>query len=147
MSLGEIKLIAIVKWILHVSDFLRLFMISFKYSLIFFKFNSSIDRVFLSPLLSYSIVTSEVTYSYWFIIIILFFFMLKRVLNISIYSVFNCYIFFFQSKMISNVLNCDVVYFFFNLKRFLASLMILSSIFYLFQALNFHHYVLWRKIN
>ena len=33
-SLEEIKLIAIVNWIFHVSDFLRSFMISFKYGLI-----------------------------------------------------------------------------------------------------------------
>ena len=32
--LEEIKLIAIINWIFHVSDFLRIFMMSFKYGLI-----------------------------------------------------------------------------------------------------------------
>ena len=48
------KLIAIVNWIFHISDFLRSFMMSFKYGLILLRY-SSIDRIlFLSPLLLYS---------------------------------------------------------------------------------------------
>ena len=53
--LEEIKLIAIVNWTFHVSDFLRLFMISFKCVLILLRY-SSVDSVLpLSSLLSYSI--------------------------------------------------------------------------------------------
>ena len=53
VSLKNIKLIAIVNWIFHASDFLRLFMMSFEYGLISSR-NSLIDRVlFLSSLLSY----------------------------------------------------------------------------------------------
>ena len=55
MSLEEIKLITVVNWFFHVSDFLRVFMMYFKYGLISPR-NSLIDRVlFLLPLLSYSI--------------------------------------------------------------------------------------------
>ena len=55
MSLEEIKLITVVNWFFHVSDFLRVFMMYFKYGLISSR-NSLIDRVlFLLPLLSYSI--------------------------------------------------------------------------------------------
>ena len=53
-SLEKIKLIAIVNWIFHVSDFLRLFMISFKYGLILLRYSSN-DSVFLLPLLLYLI--------------------------------------------------------------------------------------------
>ena len=49
LSLEEIKLIAIFNYIFHVSDLLRLFMMSFKYGLIALR-NSLSDRVlFLSP--------------------------------------------------------------------------------------------------
>ena len=55
VSLEKIKLIAIVNRIFHVSDFLRLLMVSFKYGLIS-SWYYLIDRIlFLSPLLSYSI--------------------------------------------------------------------------------------------
>ena len=55
LSLEDVNMIAIVNWIFYVSDFLRLFMISFKYGLISLKC-SSIDGISsLSPLLSYSI--------------------------------------------------------------------------------------------
>ena len=53
-SLEKIKLIVIANWIFHVSDFLRSFMISFKYGLILLRYSSP-DSVFLSPLLLYSI--------------------------------------------------------------------------------------------
>ena len=55
MSLEKIKLITVVDWIFHVSDFLRLFMLSIKYDLISWSY-SLIDMIlFLLPLLSYSI--------------------------------------------------------------------------------------------
>ena len=46
-SMEEIKL--------FVSDFLRLFMMSFKYGLILLRYFSTDSILFLSPLLSYSI--------------------------------------------------------------------------------------------
>ena len=50
----EIKLFAIVNWIFHMSDFLGLFMMPFKYGLILLR-NSSTDSVlFLLLLLFYS---------------------------------------------------------------------------------------------
>ena len=51
LSMEEIKLFAIANWILHVSDFLRLFM-SFKYGLSSLRYNSSDSVLFLTPLLS-----------------------------------------------------------------------------------------------
>ena len=52
--LEDIKLIAIVKWIFHVSDILRSF-ISFKYGLTLLRYSSIDSALFLSLLLSYSI--------------------------------------------------------------------------------------------
>ena len=52
LSFEEIKLIVIVNWIFHKSDFLRLFMISFKYDLILLRKFSTDSFLFLSPLLS-----------------------------------------------------------------------------------------------
>ena len=63
----------------------------------------------------------------------LFFFLLKKISNITIYSVFDCFIFFFHSKRIYYTFN-SFIFFFFSLERFFASLIILSSPFYLFQA-------------
>ena len=53
--LEEIKIIVIVDWIFYVQDFLRSFMISFKYGLILLRYSSVDTVLFLSPLLSYSI--------------------------------------------------------------------------------------------
>ena len=55
LSIEEIKLFAIVNRILHLPDFLRLFM-SFKYELILLLRYCATDRIlFVSLLLSYSI--------------------------------------------------------------------------------------------
>ena len=56
MSLEDAKLVSIFNRGFYVSDFLRLFMyyISFKYVLILLRY-SSVDVLFLPPLLSYSI--------------------------------------------------------------------------------------------
>ena len=45
----------IVNWIFHVSDFLRLFMMSFKLGLILLRYSSTDNVLFLSLLLSYSL--------------------------------------------------------------------------------------------
>ena len=55
LPLEEIKFIAIVNSIFHVSDFLRLFMMSFKRGLILLRYSSIDSVLFLSPLPSYSI--------------------------------------------------------------------------------------------
>ena len=49
------KLIVIVKWISHMSDFLRLFMISFKCGPILSRYFSTDSVLILSSSLSYSI--------------------------------------------------------------------------------------------
>ena len=48
-------LFAIVNLNFYVSDFLRLFMMSFKYGLILLRYSSADSVLFPSPLLSYSI--------------------------------------------------------------------------------------------
>ena len=53
LSIEEIKLFAIVHWIFHLLDVLRLFMISFKYGLMLLKYSSTDSVLFLSRLLSY----------------------------------------------------------------------------------------------
>ena len=55
LSIEEIKLFAIVNWIFQVSDFLRLFMMCFKYGLTLLRDSSTDSVLFESPLLSYSI--------------------------------------------------------------------------------------------
>ena len=55
LPLEETKLVAIVNWIFHVSDFFRLFMMSFKYGLILLIYSLTESVLFLSPLASYSI--------------------------------------------------------------------------------------------
>ena len=55
VSLEEVKLIAIVNWIFYISDYLRLFIMYFKYDLISSRY-SLIDRIsFLSSLPLYYI--------------------------------------------------------------------------------------------
>ena len=54
------------------------------------------------------ITTQKITYSYWFTII--FFFVLKKVPNMSNYSSFNWFIFFFQPKKISYIFNSGNIY-------------------------------------
>ena len=116
LSLEEIKLIAMVNWIFHVSYFLR-FMMPFKYGLILLRCSSTDSVLFLSLLLLYSIIiTPKITNSHWFIII-LFFFMLKKISNISKYSIFNYFTFLFWSKNISHTSNCGNIYFFFQSKK------------------------------
>ena len=48
LSMEEIKLFAIVYWIFHLSEFLRLFIIPFKYGLILFRYSSTDSVLFLS---------------------------------------------------------------------------------------------------
>ena len=106
-------------------------------------------------------VTTKLTFSYWFVIIL--FFMLKKVRNISNYSVCDSFIFFFQSKKIFCIFIWNDIYFFFSLKRFLTSLIavssiyffdlkrfvtcliMLSSIFFIFEDLNFSSLYIVKK--
>ena len=108
LSIEEIKLIAIVSLIFH--DFFRLFM-SFKYDLILLEYYSTDSVLFLSLLLFVFniIVTPQITYSNR-VIKLFCFFMLKKILNISKHSIFNCFSFFFFSK---KIFNCSVISFIF----------------------------------
>ena len=113
------------------------------------------------------IVTPRITYFYCFVII--FFFMLKKVADISLIipKSFNCFIFIFQSKkfLISLIAVSSISFFglkrvftylnvvlsiLFSLKRFLTSLIVLYStfffFFYLFKALNFSSFYVVKKI-
>ena len=51
LSMEKIKLSAIVKWISHVSGFLRLVMMSFKYGLTLIRYSSTDNDLFLSQLI------------------------------------------------------------------------------------------------
>ena len=55
LSLEEIKLIAMVNWILYVLGFLRLLVMSFKHVIVLLKYSSADAVLFLSSLLSYLI--------------------------------------------------------------------------------------------
>ena len=55
LSMEEINLFAIVNWIFHVPDFLRLFVMPFKCRLILLRCSSADTFLFLSALPSYSI--------------------------------------------------------------------------------------------
>ena len=54
LSMEEIKLIAIISWIFHVPEFLRLFIMPLKYGLILIRHSSTDSVSFLSLLPSYS---------------------------------------------------------------------------------------------
>ena len=106
LSLEDVKLTASVNWIFHVLFFWRSFMI----------FNIT--------------VTSTISYTSWFVIIF-FLFMFRKVPNTSNYSVFDWFFYFFQSKRVTYLFNWGFIYFFFSLKRFLTSVIVLSSISFL----------------
>ena len=79
-------------------------------------------------------------------LLIIVFFMLKKVPNSSNYSALHCFIFFLQSKKTSYIFNCGVICLFFSLKISFTSLIILSSILYLFQSLNFSSLYVVKKL-
>ena len=134
LSLEEVKLSAIVNWIFHVSDFLGIFIIFFNFIKILFKWwwLNSIKVTFINYY-------SKNYLIYWFITI--FFLMLKKVPNISNYSVLIAFfLFFFSLKtfftflIIVSSISC------FSLKW---SLIMFSSIFCHFEDWNFfYHYML-----
>ena len=88
---------------------------------------SSIDSVFfsISTVFIFNMISAPKTAPYWFIII--FFFLIKKVLNIPNYSAIDCFIFFFQPKKMSYIFNCIFIYFFLYLEIFFTSLIMLSS--------------------
>ena len=85
----------------------------------------------------------KVTYSYWLIMI--FFFLLKKIPNVLIIQSLITSFCFFNLKRFILLILLSSISFFFSLKRFVTSLMlsfssffsflILSSLFYLFEAL------------
>ena len=107
LSLVHIKLVTIVNWIFHLSDFLGLFT-PFKHSLILLDIIQLIIFYFYHNYfhVQYNYY-SKIFYSYWLIIILSF--MLKKIPNIPSYSNFNSFIFFFLSKKISYIFNCSVI--------------------------------------
>ena len=126
-------------------------MVSFKHDLILLRYFLE-DSVFLVFYHRYFHIQCScipnIIYSYWFIIL-LFFIMLKKISNISNYSVFNCFIFFFSLKrFLISLIAVSFVSFcsFFNLKRFLTSLIMLVLCFYLLQALDVSSLYVLKKI-
>ena len=124
------KFIAIIKWSFHVSGFLRSFMISFKYGLILWSYFSIDSVLYQSPLFHVQYISApEIVYSFWFIII--FFFQLKKVPNISNYSVFNCFIFFFILKRFLILLTVLLSFFSYSNFYMLSFLVFFFRLFYL----------------
>ena len=95
-------------WIFRLSGFSRLF-----------TWPNFIQLIMLCFYLHYFYIqyrySPKIICSYWFITI--FFYLLKRIGNISNYYVFGSFIFFLSSKKIY-VFNCYVIYLFFILKCF-----------------------------
>ena len=93
ISLEEIELIVIDNWIFQVSDFLRLFITSFKYCLTSLKY-SSIDISISITFLFDINVAIKMTCPYWSdlptLTGLVLFFLLKEVLKFSDYFVNNC---------------------------------------------------------
>ena len=71
--------------------------------------------------------TPKIIYSYWFMIIFFFSFILIKILNISKYCIFNFLNLFFYSKNISFIFNYSVILFSLSLKRFLIYVIMFSS--------------------
>ena len=143
------KLIAIVNWVFPSIKLFKIiydvFYVCSNFIKVFFNWWCSVSITV--TLIFDIIVTPNIFFFYWFVII---FFKLRKVPNISYYAIFDCLIFFFQSKKISYISKCIVIYFFFffcNLERCLTSLIMLSSIFYLFQSLDFSSLYIVKKIN
>ena len=120
LSMEEIKLFAIVNWIFHESDFLRLFMMPIKYDLILLKYCSSESILFLSPLhlyfplflycysKNYLLFLLLTTYYYWFVIICFFFMLKKFLISLSILSLIALVSF----SSLKRFLICLIVFFF-----------------------------------
>ena len=86
-----------------------------------------------------TIVSPKIVYSYCFMIIVFFFFTLKKIQNISEYSIFNCFSFLFLYKKICVSL---IAVFFFQSKK-------ISYIFnysFFFRPYNFHYNILWKAL-
>ena len=123
----------------HVSYFLRSFMVSFKDGLILFIKIFFNWKCFISTTVIFRfniILTPRITHSDWFMIIFLY--MLKKT---------NCFIFFFQSKKISYIFKCDVIYVFFQSKKnFYIFNYLVFYFLNLFKSYTFYHYMLWKKL-
>ena len=146
LSLEEIKLIVTFNWIFHVPDFLRLFIISFKYDLISLRY--FFDWWCIST------VTPKIIWFYWFIII--FYFMIKKISNIRIQLIFSCFspkrfvisviatssvlfIIFFQSLKISSIFNyVFVCIFFLQILKF-SSLCVVKNVHYFFKQIKVYY--------
>ena len=117
--------ITICHWCFQfISISVKMYFKKFFSNFICFAINHDFIKIFFNIQCSISItvtfmfnivVNPKITYSYWFIII--FFFMLKKVPNISNYSIVSCFILFFQSEKIFYIFNCGVMYFFFQSKN------------------------------
>ena len=98
LSLEQIKLVAVANWIFHVPDFLRLFMISFKYELIVFLYQwyFHIQYICNSRNCLLFLVYNDI-----------FFIMIKKIFNISHYSLITLtYIFSLERFFISLIILC-----------------------------------------
>ena len=80
LSMEKINLFVIVNWIFHVSDFLRLLIMSFKYGLIL-TYSSTESVLFLSRY--FHVQYNCYSKNYSLLLVLKIFFLLKNILNIS----------------------------------------------------------------
>ena len=123
----------------------KMYVKKFFSNFICFAINHDFIKIFFNTQCSISItvtfmfnivVNPKIAYSYWFMII---FFMLKKVPNISDYSIFSCFILFFQSEKISYIFNCSVMYFFFQSKN-ISCIFDCSALYFFFLVFFFLHF-------
>ena len=105
LSLEQIRLIAIVYWIFHISDFLRLFMISFKYGVILVNIFQLIVLYFYNCYfhIQYNYCSKDKDYLVLRLYNIFFFFRLKNISNISKFSFFSADMFIYTLTVLSSI--------------------------------------------
>ena len=114
LSKEEIKLFAIVNRIFHLSDFLRLVIMSFKYGLILLRYSLTDNVLFSSLLLSYS---------FFFVFVLVCQVEYSKLLLWKLLQKLSSSFLFSERFLVSLSILCLIAYGFFScLKRFLTSL-------------------------
>ena len=94
ITYGRNKMIYYYQLNFQLADFLRLFMMSFKsdFVKILLKWQCFIS---ITVILDFNIIVTPKNYLFLWFIVIFFFFLLKNIITISKYSIFNWFSFFF----------------------------------------------------
>ena len=141
LSLEETKLIGMVNWISHVSDFLRSFTRPFKYGLI-------LRRYFQLIVFYFYHLYFNIQYHYYsknLQVQIILFFMLKK--SLIILSLIASFSFLSLRRFILSLIVFWIYFFILVEKDFLHLQLRFLLFFYLLQALNFPSVYVVKKIN